>query len=96
LEALGKLLRGKKIRAPRKTSAALRSTGMTGIQKSAEGGDAQAEIEKLAQGIIEKDANLTLTKEQAVARVLKSERGKQLYEQYLKEHPAQTASGPVA
>ncbi len=51
---------------------------------------AWSKIQKMADGIVEKSNDLNLTKEKAIARVMKSAAGKELYNQYLIEHPAQT------
>jgi len=47
------------------------------------------QIEKLAKGLVEKSTDINFTEEQAIAKVLGSPRGKELYNQYLAEHPAQ-------
>ena len=51
-------------------------------------GSAWDEILKMADGVVEK-SGMEKTQEQAVAHVLKSAKGAELYEKYLKEHPAQ-------
>jgi len=51
---------------------------------------AWGQIEKLAKGLVEKSTDINFTEEQAIAKVLESPRGKDLYNRYLVEHPAQT------
>lgn len=70
-----------------KTSALLKESGAGGAQ--AGGGDAWSQIEKLADGLVEKSDDINFTKEKAVNRVLESERGQTLYKQYLEENPSQ-------
>ena len=70
-----------------KTSTLLKESGAGG--GSVGGGDAWSQIEKLAEGLVEKSDDLDLTKEKAVNRVLESDRGQALYKQYLEENPQQ-------
>lgn len=54
-------------------------------------GDAMAQINKLAEGLVLKSADQKLTQAQAVDFVMThTEEGRRLYQQYLGEHPAQT------
>jgi hypothetical protein len=48
-------------------------------------GSAWDQIEKLADGLVEKSDDLDMTKEKAIDRVLKSEKGMKLYAEYEKE-----------
>jgi len=50
---------------------------------------AWGQIEKLAKGLVEKSSDINLTQEQAISKVMSSPRGKELYDRYLAEHPAQ-------
>lgn len=71
-----------------KSSHILKTAGATGTGYSES--SAEAKIEQLASGIVEKSADVRMTKEKAVALVLK--RDPNLYKQYLDEHPAQRAA----
>lgn len=71
-----------------KTSNILKTAG--GIGNGFAESSAEARIEQLANGIVEKSADARMTKEKAIALVLKRE--PKLYEQYLDEHPAQRAA----
>lgn len=70
-----------------KSSVLLKESGAGGAQ--AGGGDAWSQIEKLADGLVEKSGDLDFTKEKAINTVLESDRGQALYKQYLEENPHQ-------
>jgi hypothetical protein len=72
-----------------KSSVLLKSAGSTNPTSAASGDEsAFGKLSALANGIVEK-SNLEMTPEKAMARVLKSAKGAELYNQYLDEHPAQ-------
>lgn len=53
------------------------------------GGSAWDKVEKMAEGLVEKSEDIHMTKEKAVVKVLEAR--PDLYSQYLRENPAQTA-----
>lgn len=59
-------------------------TTRTGVSN----GTAWDAIQKMADGVVEKSEKV-VSKAEAVTRVLKTEKGRQLYSEYLREHPAQ-------
>lgn len=59
------------------------------VSKEANPAGAWGKIKKLADGLIEKSDDLNLTTDMAVTKVLESERGQQLYKEYLAEHSEQ-------
>lgn len=73
-----------------KSSAILKSTGIVdhGVSDSNDE-SAMAQIQKFADGVVEKSADLTMTPEKAVAKLMKSAKGAKLYNDYLDEHPEQ-------
>jgi len=71
-----------------KESAILKERGSMGSGSLT--GSAWEQITKLADGLIEKSADLKITKEKAVAKVL--ELRPDLYQSYLEEHPRQAAA----
>lgn len=73
-------------------SELFREAGGTSFSKSLDDGSAWSKIEKMAEGLVEKSEDLSMTKSEAIWRVMDSPRGAALYEQYLKEHPKQTHS----
>lgn len=71
-------------------SALLGTIGSSGSGGSS-GGSAWAKLEAMADGLVMKSSDGKLSKEQALARVMKSAEGRVLYAEYLGEHPAQRA-----
>jgi hypothetical protein len=73
-------------------SALLTDAGLkpTGTRTNVANGSAWETICKLADGIVQKSEDVAITKAKAMNLVLKGERGRELYAQYLNEHPAQT------
>ncbi len=69
-----------------KESEILKSAGGVGVHEAA--GSSWDKIEKLADGLVEKSADIELTKEEAIAKVLESPRGKDLYNKYNEEAAA--------
>lgn len=75
------------------TDVGLKRTG-SGAPSAKAGTSAWEQIEKMADGIVEKSSDGLMDKPHAVTAVLKTERGKELYAQYLAEHPSQTSLPP--
>lgn len=71
-----------------KASEVLAQVGRGG-QTSGIAGTAWGQIEKLAEGLVQK-GDRHATRAQAIDEVLKTAQGKALYQEYLAEHPAQT------
>ncbi len=63
-----------------------------GRSASKDSKSAWAEIERLADGLVEKSSDINYTKEDAVSKVLETERGSKLYQKYLDENPQQCRS----
>jgi len=74
-----------------KSSSLLREAGgsYSGGNDNSFGGDSWDKIEKLAEGLVEKSDDLSLTHAKAVDKIMHSEKGQQLYKQYLEEHTEQ-------
>jgi phage-related protein len=52
-------------------------------------GDAWSQIVKLADGLVEKSNDVNFSQPEAIAKVLETPRGSELYTKYLEENPAQ-------
>lgn len=89
-EAFGKQIEGVLGRANKAVSEAsilTKSIGSAGADKAES--SAMSEIVKLADGMVAKSEDGSLTQAVAIDMVLKTERGNKLYNQYLAEHPEQ-------
>lgn len=91
-DALERVLSGANERIEK--SGLFEELGRTHGEQKESPGDAWSQIEKAAEGIVEKSGEEAISKEQAIDRFLQTGEGKRLYRQYLAEHPVQ--SGGVA
>lgn len=73
------------------TSSAVHEAGLAAKGESTPS-SAMVEIVKMADALVEKSSDVNLTRERAIRRVIDSPRGKELYNKYLAENPAQVSA----